>query len=123
MRATPSVGSAGEITPFQTEQPPLPHSLLQDPPQLLDQAAVGFEITVGQSLLRSAVQIGGSIDQLLQFAIHLRLGLFASFLVWAIFGALLLAPQLSGEVSGVSILYAVLSLTVVRMVPPSLRRR
>jgi sodium/hydrogen antiporter len=45
------------------------------------------------------------------------LGLFASFLVWAIFGALLLAPQLSGEISGISILYAVVSLTLVRMLP------
>ena len=45
------------------------------------------------------------------------LGLFASFLVWAIFGGLLLAPQLSGEVSPTAIIYAVLSLTLVRMVP------
>lgn len=48
------------------------------------------------------------------------LGLFASFLVWALFGALLLAPQLSGGVSGSTVLYAVFSLTVVRMVPVAL---
>jgi NhaP-type Na+/H+ or K+/H+ antiporter len=46
-----------------------------------------------------------------------ELGLFASFLVWAIFGALLLAPQLTGGVSGLAILYAVLSLTLVRIIP------
>lgn len=45
------------------------------------------------------------------------LGLFASFLVWAIFGALLVAPQLTTGVSGTAILYAALSLTLVRMVP------
>jgi NhaP-type Na+/H+ or K+/H+ antiporter len=45
------------------------------------------------------------------------LGMFASFLVWVMFGALLLAPQLSGGVSGTAIVYAVLSLTVVRMLP------
>ncbi|HEU5113047.1 MAG TPA: cation:proton antiporter, partial [Acidimicrobiia bacterium] len=45
------------------------------------------------------------------------LGLFASFLVWAIFGALLLAPQLRGGVSPTAIIYAVLSLTLVRIVP------
>ena len=45
------------------------------------------------------------------------LALFASFLVWAIFGALLLAPQLTGGVSWLAILYAVLSLTLVRVIP------
>ena len=48
------------------------------------------------------------------------LALFASFLVWAIFGALLLAPQLSGGVSWLAILYAVLSLTLVRAIPVAL---
>jgi len=48
------------------------------------------------------------------------LGLFASFLVWAIFGALLLAPLLSTAVSGTAILYALLSLTIVRMLPVAL---
>jgi NhaP-type Na+/H+ or K+/H+ antiporter len=45
------------------------------------------------------------------------LGLFASFLVWALFGALLLAPQLTEGASATAIAYAVLSLTVVRMLP------
>ena len=45
------------------------------------------------------------------------LGLFASFLVWVIFGALLLAPLLRAGVSGTTVLYAVLSLTLVRAVP------
>jgi NhaP-type Na+/H+ or K+/H+ antiporter len=45
------------------------------------------------------------------------LGLFASFLVWALFGALLLAPQLTEGASTTAIVYAVLSLTVVRMLP------
>jgi NhaP-type Na+/H+ or K+/H+ antiporter len=45
------------------------------------------------------------------------LGLFASFLVWAIFGALLLVPHLQQGVTGSTILYAALSLTLVRMVP------
>ncbi len=45
------------------------------------------------------------------------LGLFTSFLVWSIFGALLLAPVLEGGPRWTPIAYAVLSLTVIRMVP------
>lgn len=45
------------------------------------------------------------------------LGLFTSFLVWSIFGALLLAPVLEGDLNWTPIIYAILSLTVVRMVP------
>ena len=45
------------------------------------------------------------------------LGLFASFLVWGIFGALLVAPSLRVGVSAPVIFYAILSLTLVRMVP------
>jgi len=48
------------------------------------------------------------------------LGLFASFLVWAIFGALLLAPVLESGVHWTPIVYAILSLTVVRMIPVGL---
>jgi NhaP-type Na+/H+ or K+/H+ antiporter len=44
-------------------------------------------------------------------------GLFSSFLVWTLFGALLVGPQLSGGVDTSTILYALLSLTVVRMIP------
>ena len=45
------------------------------------------------------------------------LALFASFLVWAIFGALLMAPQFIAGVSWLAILYAGLSLTLVRVIP------
>ncbi len=45
------------------------------------------------------------------------LGLFASFLVWAIFGAVMLAPVIEGGVRWRAVLYAVLSLTVIRMIP------
>jgi NhaP-type Na+/H+ or K+/H+ antiporter len=45
------------------------------------------------------------------------LGLFASFVVWAMFGAFLLAPVLERGVHWEPVVYAVLSLTVVRMIP------
>jgi NhaP-type Na+/H+ or K+/H+ antiporter len=45
------------------------------------------------------------------------LGLFASFVVWAMFGAFLLAPILEGGIRWEPVMYAVLSLTVVRMIP------
>lgn len=45
------------------------------------------------------------------------LGLFSSFLVWAIFGALLLAPVLEAGVRWTPIVYAILSLTAIRMIP------
>ncbi len=45
------------------------------------------------------------------------LGLSASFLVWSIFGALFVGELLSEDFSARPILYAVLSLTVIRMVP------
>ena len=45
------------------------------------------------------------------------LGLSASFLVWSIFGALFVGELLSHDLSARPILYAVLSLTVIRMVP------
>ena len=65
-----------------------------------------------------AVASKGQLHEPVEFTEDL--GMFASFLVWAIFGALLLAPQLSGGVSSTAIVYAVLSLTVVRMVPVAL---
>lgn len=46
--------------------------------------------------------------------------LFASFLVWAIFGALLVAPLLTHEFHPSVIAYAVLSLTLLRIVPVAL---
>ena len=45
------------------------------------------------------------------------LGLSASFLVWSIFGALFVGELLTHELSAQPIVYAVLSLTVIRMVP------
>ena len=65
-----------------------------------------------------AVATRGKLHEPVEFTEDL--GMFASFLVWAIFGALLLAPQLSGGVSSTAILYAVLSLTLVRIVPVAL---
>jgi sodium/hydrogen antiporter len=43
--------------------------------------------------------------------------LFASFLVWVVFGASFVGPVLAGPVDASAIVYAVLSLTIVRMVP------
>jgi len=62
-----------------------------------------------------AVASRGQLHEPVEFTEDL--GMFASFLVWATFGALLLAPQLSGGVSATAIIYALLSLTLVRMVP------
>ncbi|WP_407342118.1 cation:proton antiporter [Pengzhenrongella phosphoraccumulans] len=47
-------------------------------------------------------------------------GLFLSFLVWALFGAVCVGPMLTGPTSWTAIAYAVLSLTVVRMLPVGL---
>ena len=44
-------------------------------------------------------------------------GLFASFFVWTVFGALFVGPVVTGDIDPVAILYAVISLTVVRMLP------
>ena len=44
-------------------------------------------------------------------------GLFASFFVWTVFGALFVGPVLSGDIEPIAILYAVISLTIVRMAP------
>ena len=48
------------------------------------------------------------------------LGLFASFAVWLIFGAVFVGPVLRDHFHWQTALYAVLSLTVVRMVPVAL---
>jgi NhaP-type Na+/H+ or K+/H+ antiporter len=44
-------------------------------------------------------------------------GLFASFFVWMVFGAVFVGPVLTGPVEPLAIIYAVLSLTLVRMAP------
>ena len=48
------------------------------------------------------------------------LGLAASFLVWAIFGGLFVGKLFTEEFSAQPIIYAVLSLTLIRMVPVAL---
>jgi len=48
------------------------------------------------------------------------LGLAASFVVWSIFGALFVGELLTHELSVQPVLYAILSLTVIRMVPVAL---
>ena len=45
------------------------------------------------------------------------LGLSGSFLVWSLFGALFVGELLTGDLAAQPIIYAVLSLTVIRMVP------
>jgi sodium/hydrogen antiporter len=44
-------------------------------------------------------------------------GLFASFFVWTVFGALFVGPLVTGDIEPFAILYAVLSLTLARMLP------
>jgi NhaP-type Na+/H+ or K+/H+ antiporter len=44
-------------------------------------------------------------------------GLFASFFVWAVFGALFVGPVVTGDIEPLAIFYAVISLTIVRIVP------
>jgi NhaP-type Na+/H+ or K+/H+ antiporter len=44
-------------------------------------------------------------------------GLFASFFVWIMFGAAFVSPVVTGDIEPLAILYAVVSLTIVRMVP------
>ena len=45
------------------------------------------------------------------------LGLAGSFLVWSLFGALFVGELLTGDLAARPIVYAILSLTVIRMVP------
>ena len=45
------------------------------------------------------------------------MGLFASFFVWTVFGALFVGPVLTTRIDATAVAYAVLSLTVIRMVP------
>jgi NhaP-type Na+/H+ or K+/H+ antiporter len=44
-------------------------------------------------------------------------GLFASFFVWTMFGVLFVGPIVTDRIDGVAVAYALLSLTVVRMLP------
>jgi NhaP-type Na+/H+ or K+/H+ antiporter len=45
------------------------------------------------------------------------LGLAGSFLVWSLFGALFVGELLTGDLAAQPVIYALLSLTVIRMVP------
>ena len=50
-------------------------------------------------------------------------GLFASFFVWTVFGALFVGPVLTTRIDTTAIVYAVLSLTLVRIVPVAISLR
>ena len=68
---------------------------------------------VGGILFGAATR--GQVEHSIEFTE--TLGLYSSFFVWSVFGALFVGEVLSEDVSALAILYAVLSLTVVRMVP------
>ena len=57
----------------------------------------------------------GKLDGSVEFTE--TLGLFTSFFVWSVFGAIFVGPILTHDVSATAIAYALLSLTVVRMLP------
>ena len=44
-------------------------------------------------------------------------GLYASFFVWIVFGAIFVGPVITGQVERLAIVYAVVSLTLVRILP------
>jgi NhaP-type Na+/H+ or K+/H+ antiporter len=62
---------------------------------------------------------GRVADKAIEEAIEFteRIGLFSSFIVWWIFGALFAGPVLEGELNWRAVLYAAISLTLIRMVP------
>ena len=74
----------------------------------------GFVAAFVAGILFAAAS-GGRLREATDFTEDL--GLFASFLVWAIFGALLVAPLLTHEFNPSAIVYALVSLTLVRIVP------
>lgn len=57
----------------------------------------------------------GALRQPTEFAE--TIGMFLSFAVWGLFGLILVGPAVSGGVSFAPIVYAVFSLTLIRMVP------
>ena len=71
---------------------------------------------VGGLLFGQATQ--GHLDGPVEFSE--TVGLFISFFVWTLFGALFVGPVLAGQPSWTAIGYAALSLTVVRMLPVAL---
>ena len=58
---------------------------------------------------------GGKMHEPIEFTE--TIGLFASFFVWIVFGALFVGPILTGHIEPLAIVYAVISLTIVRMAP------
>lgn len=67
----------------------------------------------------AGIFFGAATKRQLQEPVRLTetLGLSATFLVWSIFGALFVGELLTHAVSAQPVVYAVLSLTVIRMVP------
>ena len=63
----------------------------------------------------------GQLEEATEFAD--TVGLFSSFVVWIIFGAVFVGPVLRAGVHARPILYAVVSLTVVRMAPVAVSLR
>ena len=61
---------------------------------------------------------GGRLERATEFTD--TVGLFSSFVVWIIFGAAFVGPVLRGGIHFRPVLYAVLSLTIVRMLPVTL---
>ncbi len=61
----------------------------------------------------------GAVDEGNRGAISFTedVALFASLLVWVIFGAYFAGPVLAGDLDASAVVYAVLSLTLIRMVP------
>lgn len=78
----------------------------------------GFVAAFGAGILFGAVTRGQGLAA--PGAFTETLGLTASFLVWAAFGALFVGEIFTRALSARPILYAVLSLTVIRMVPVAL---
>jgi sodium/hydrogen antiporter len=78
----------------------------------------GFVAAFTAGLLYGAVTIGHGLAERREFTE--TIGLTSSFLVWTIFGALFVGELFAHSVSGRAILYALLSLTVVRMLPVAL---
>ena len=58
---------------------------------------------------------GDALDEAIEFTE--RIGLFSSFLVWWIFGAVFVGPVFQGELAWRAVLYAGISLTLIRMLP------
>jgi sodium/hydrogen antiporter len=78
----------------------------------------GFVAAFGAGLLFGTATSGQGFAAPGQFTE--TIALTSSFLVWTIFGALFVGELLARDVSGRAILYAVLSLTVIRMLPVAL---